>query len=397
MTIYTFVQPNGTDVSAVPGWSRPTGNSGSMTANADGRVDIVTSSPISVYYADSGYISHEMEVNLYIVGGGNNYYIIAAEAGGFPALGFRISPTNNVEASYIVNSTTIIPLAGAGGLAGLTGPYPTGTRAIGDKIKGVVDRTAKTLTVQFNGVTKFVVPDLDVNAPLADTGTYCGVLVRSTTGVDLFNQIEIVGVASEYISEVNEGSNTVEYGEVFTWETTGLTPDSATISGLPCLSVSATGGTIPSLVDETVVPTPGIRPLIASDSVGNVSTPEFPVTLNLPAGLRSVELAGTLNTSATGVIHNFSPAAKAGDFIAWPTEVDEGDIPLAENYQTIISPEADIDQAFFIGSRTFWHISTDESDPDVGTAYSYTVTLVEGGSVSVTRSLSIGIGVGVGI
>lgn len=183
---------------------------------------------------------------------------------------------------------------------------------------------------------------------------------------------------AQSIDDVNSGSDAVAYSQVSVWNINGFTPNAATLAGVNCSAVSLTGFTAPSLVDETTVPMPGVRELFATD--GTVSA-VIDVDVSFPAALRGVFLSGTLNTSSTGVSFGFIPAAKAGDVIAWPTEVDGLGDPLPEPEQTIIDAQANISPAFFTGTRVFWHISVDASDSNIGVARSYTVTLGENGSI----------------
>lgn len=186
---------------------------------------------------------------------------------------------------------------------------------------------------------------------------------------------------SQTINSVNGGTNTVKWGQACTWSTNGFTTavSSATLAGVVCSGVSGSGFTAPTLVDEATMPMLGTRILLGSNTVpesANIS-----VTVQASGDLRDVTLAGTLNTTDTGVLHNFSPAAKAGDLILWPTEVDGLGDPLPEIEQTIIDAQGNISPAFFTGTRVFWHISVDDENANIGVARSYTVTLGENGSI----------------
>jgi hypothetical protein len=195
---------------------------------------------------------------------------------------------------------------------------------------------------------------------------------ESSTG-SLAVAVEGTLAASQSIDSVNGGTNTVQYGVPFTWATTGITPATATLAGIACTAVGTGGATPPALVDEDTVPMPGTRQLIATNA-GAVSTPAFNVTVEVPDGFRGIALSGTLNTTDTGVLHGFVPAAKVGDYIAWPVEVDGSDVPLPEEEQTVVDAQGNI-EAFFVGTREFLHFSVDAGDNTIGVVRTFNVTL----------------------
>ncbi len=203
--------------------------------------------------------------------------------------------------------------------------------------------------------------------PLSGSISATGLIAVAIEGTEGFAQS---------IDDVNGGTNAVNYAQVSVWNINGFDPNAASIAGVNCSDVSLTGFTAPSLVDETTIPMPGIRELIATD--GDVSA-SIDIDVDFSSSQRSVFLSGTLNTTNTGVIFNFAPAAKSGDVIVWPTEIDGLGDPLPEIQQTTVDPAGNI-VAFWVGTRVFWHISVDDENENIGVARSYIVALGVGDS-----------------
>lgn len=217
----------------------------------------------------------------------------------------------------------------------------------------------------------------------ADTARTADATFNNGSGFKSAHIINFLPVPNQTITSVNGGTNVVQYGTAFTWAHSGFptAPNAATLAGIACSSVTTNGGAAPALIDESAVPTPGARTL--SGSNGTVSA-NFAVTLQAPAGFQAVQLAGTLNTTNTGCIHNMSPAVAEGHWIIAPT---------ANN--TIIYPNGDF-ETDSEETMQFWHIQTASPASETGTARSYNFTAGAGVS-TITRSHSIGLGIGIGV
>lgn len=162
-----------------------------------------------------------------------------------------------------------------------------------------------------------------------------------------------------YPATVRSGST----GNSYT--TTGLTSVTAiSIGTLAATSISDTTGdgthSVPALVDGVAHELYGTKTVTVTGTEGSptISTSFQPAT-----GNSFVTLSGTLNTTNTGGLYNFSPAAVAADQIVFPSS------GIAYDAQGNITGEA--------GSYSCWHIQASTK-----IARSYTVTL--GGSSDTT-------------
>ncbi len=179
-----------------------------------------------------------------------------------------------------------------------------------------------------------------------------------------FRSIAIDGIAASvtidtYPATIRSGST----GNAYT--TTGLSSVSGiTIGSLAATSISDASGdgthSVPPLVDEVA------HELYGTQTVTVTGTEDAPTTTTSfqPAtGKDFVTLSGTLNTTETGGLYNFSPAAVVTDQVVFP---DSG---LVYDAQGNITGEA--------GSYACWHIQASTK-----IARSYTVTLGSGGGSS---------------
>jgi hypothetical protein len=164
---------------------------------------------------------------------------------------------------------------------------------------------------------------------------------------------------SAAITDVN-GSDPIVYGQPFTWSTTGFSPapNQATVAGVACSSVSGSGGIAPALTDGALVPLPGSRQVTGGNGTQSANINK---TVAVAEGMFARLLVGTPDTGAGSVVVGFSPAAKASDYLVFPT---------ANN--TSISDKA-ILKTDNVGTLTCVHISVDEANPSRGTAYLYRV------------------------
>lgn len=172
-----------------------------------------------------------------------------------------------------------------------------------------------------------------------------------------------------YPATVRSGDTGVAY------TTTGLsTVSSITIGALAATSISDTSGdgthSIPTLVDGVAHELYGTKTVTITGTGGSPTT----TTSFQPLNTQSfVTLSGTLNTTNTGVLYNFSPAAVVGDQVVYTTAT--ATVGAQGNLTTD-----------FIGTQTMWHI-----DAATKTARSYSVVTGTGaGANGVSVSLQAG-------
>lgn len=168
-----------------------------------------------------------------------------------------------------------------------------------------------------------------------------------------------------YPSTVRSGST----GNTYT--TTSLSSVSGiTIGTLAATSISDTSGdgthSVPSLVDGVAYELYGTRTVIFTGVGGSPTT-----TTNFqPLSTQNyVTLSGTLNTTNTGVLYNFSPAAVVGDQIVFFT-ADNTSVDAQGNLATD-----------FVGTQQMWHI---QASTKVARSYDVTTGESAGLTVSIT-------------
>lgn len=178
--------------------------------------------------------------------------------------------------------------------------------------------------------------------------------------------------ASYDITSVNGGTNSVQIGSSGnTFETVNLTGvTAASLSGIAMTSVAGSSSpwtfTCPPLTDEAVSP----YPLGNFSCTGIEGSPTLAgVAVTLQTGLTAVTLSGSLNTTNTGVLYNFSPAAVVADEIFYPPD------PSGSTY-IIVDAQGNIDTNHS-GTVEFWHW-----EEATGITRSYDVILGSGGLTS---------------
>ena len=165
-------------------------------------------------------------------------------------------------------------------------------------------------------------------------------------------------------------NNTVKIGSTGnTISTSGLgTLTSLTIGGVAATGLSAPSGdgtfTMPAFSDGVVTSLLGTVAAVAGDGT---DTANRSVALQAPNAWSYVTLTGTLNTSTTGILYNFSPAAVPGDQIVFET----GNV--------IVDAQGNIDTDT---NTSLWHIQA-----STGIARTVAVT-VEGGVSGLTVSIT---------
>lgn len=147
-----------------------------------------------------------------------------------------------------------------------------------------------------------------------------------------------------YPATVRSGDTGVAY------TTTGLsTVSSITIGSLAGTSISDTAGdgthSVPALTDGVAHELYGTKTVTITGTGGTPTTS----TSFQPLSTQSfVTLSGTLNTTDTGVLYSFSPAAAVGDQIVWTTA--NGTVDAQGNYT-----------GDFTGTQTMWHIDATDN------------------------------------
>jgi hypothetical protein len=124
---------------------------------------------------------------------------------------------------------------------------------------------------------------------------------------------------------------------------------SITIGALAATSISDTAGdgthSVPALADGVAHALYGTKTVTITGTGGAPTTS----TSFQPLSTQSfVTLSGTLNTTETGVLFGFSPAAAVGDQIVWTTA--NGTVDAQGNYT-----------GDFEGTQTMWHIDATDN------------------------------------
>jgi hypothetical protein len=169
--------------------------------------------------------------------------------------------------------------------------------------------------------------------------------------------VTIGGVSDTYSvttlasATINSYPATVRSGDTgVAYTTTGLSAvSSITIGSLAGTSISDTSGdgthSVPSLTDGVAHELYGTKTVTITGTGGAPTT----TTSFQPLSTQSfVTLSGTLNTTETGVLYNFSPAASVGDQIVWTTA--NGTVDAQGNYA-----------GDFEGTQTMWHIDATDN------------------------------------
>lgn len=187
--------------------------------------------------------------------------------------------------------------------------------------------------------------------------TYVTLAIKGDSAGGVISNIGVAGVVTDGAASVAIASTNLG------------TVTSASLGRLSADSLSATSGNgtihFPTLVDGAQFELFGKRIVTAGDGT---NTAKYAVTFNPAAGWNYVTLYGTLNTTTTGVLNTFSPAAVAGDQIVFETSkgtVDGQGYPLSD----------------YDGTQTMWHIQA-----STGTARSYSVVTVLSGAANATPS-----------
>jgi|SRR6478736_1233838 len=307
MTIYNWAAyAAATDLGATAGFTRQTGNSGSIAVNSSHNLDFVTTTPNSLYTCDEAASDSSFEITL--IGGsgsGGNFYPCCVRVLDINNLiGARITSANNLELfKYVAGVATQL-----GSSVAITG------RATGDKIK--LTAVGNTLNVYYNGVLKIG----PITESFNNTQTKMGMFMRSSTINNFVSAAESLnlGVA---IASINSG-NGVKVGSTGnTITTTGSTTMTAlTIGGVSMTNVAGSGTSFtfdcPDQVDNTTSPKYGTQTASATTGVGTLtaSTQYLP-----PNGYNYVTLVDPINTTVDGVVYNYIPAAVATDELAGET------------------------------------------------------------------------------
>ena len=163
------------------------------------------------------------------------------------------------------------------------------------------------------------------------------------------------------------------------YTTTGLSSvSSITIGTLAATAISDTSGdgthSVPSLTDGVAHELYGIKTITINGTGGSPTTTAL---LNPLSTQNYVTLSGTLNTTNTGVLYNFSPAAVVGDQIVFLT-ANNTSVDAQGNLTTDLS-----------GTQQMWHIQASTK-----IARSYDVTTGTAGLTATVTGVSVTASVG---
>lgn len=359
-----------TDITAV-GYTRAVGTASSLVATSAGLLKFALSSN-SLYTLDTSVADHSFELEWASGAGGYDFFPLCARVTDINNMYCsRISSPNNLQLyKYVAGVQTQL-----GSTVVLTG------RLSGDKWKIVC--IGSNIQVWYAGTKR-----IDVTDTSHPSATKVGHFGRSNISGGIFNTAEWLDVTPVVsLDSINGGTNSVQIGSSGnTAETTGLTAvTAASLNGVAMTSVAGSSSpwtfTCPPLTDEAVSPYPS-GTFSITGAEGSPTLNDVDVTL--PDGLVAIELAGTLNTTETGVLHDFSPAAVVTDEIFYPPD------PSGSTY-IIVDAQGNIDTNHN-GTVEFWHWQA-----STGITRSYDVILGSGGVIGVSSSKNHYIGYGLGI
>lgn len=217
-----------------------------------------------------------------------------------------------------------------------------------DSVNGYNRTTHKQTSTPGHTITELLTY---IRAGYTPTNAAIATAAHDGTTIGALAYVAAVSIDS-YPATIRSGST----GNAYT--TTGLSAvSSITIGALSATSLSDTAGdgthSVPSLVDGVAHQLYGTKTVTINGTGGSPTT----TTQFSPLSTQSyVTLSGTLNTTNTGVLYNFSPAAAVGDQIVFDTA--KGAVDAQGNYS------GDYD-----GAQTMWHIDATDN-----VARSYTVT-----------------------
>lgn len=298
--------------------------------------------------------------------------LIRVFTGGIASSGTIFSLVSGLEDN--TSSPWVAPSLTVSGLA--SGDIAVGILFAADQNTGAVDLSGLVFTPGASQSSTYVINN--------SVSHYIGSVAsstKSTTGstsvsftindepIYTYVAFGIKAAASISIDDINSGG-VIRVGSTGnTITTTGLaTLTSLTIGSVSATSLSATGGdgtfSMPAFVDGGTYQLLGTKTVTAGDGT---NTANISKSLDAPTSHSYVTLSGTLNTTNTGVLYNFSPAAVVGDQIVYITA--NGTVDAQGNY------EGDFD-----GTQTMWHIKASD-----GVTRSYDViTGVVGLTVNLT-------------
>lgn len=282
-------------------------------------------------------------------------------------LGLRFSASTTLELVILTNATPT------------TDSTWTVTRGANDTIEIIVE-PSNVIRVKFNG-SYLTFPSTGTTSKTIATfagATKVGFCARSSAVANVITAAEINFAPPTSIVNINGGTNSVQIGSSGnTAETTGLTAvTAASLNGVAMTSVAGSSSpwtfSCPPLTDGAVSPYPSGTFTI----VGTEGSPTLAgVAVTLPSSLTSVTLAGTLNTTNTGVLHDFSPAAVVTDQIFYPP------IPTAGKYITI-DAQGNIDTDYF-GIFECWHW---QASTGITRSYSVDTSESSAGAIGLTSA-----------
>lgn len=336
-----------------------------------------TNSVPTTYAYETGLAEHSFKTTYAATGLSGSMLTCCVRIDNFRnMLGLRFSASTTLELIILTNATPA------------TDSSWTVTRGANDTIELIVE-PSNVIRVKFNGAYLTFPSTGTTSKTIANFAgaTKVGFCARSSAVSNVITAAEINYASPTSVDSINGGTNSVQIGSSGnTAATTGLTTaTSASLNGVAMTSVAGSSSpwtfTCPPLTDEAVSPYPsGTFSITGAEGSPTLAG----VAVTLPTGLVAQVLAGALNTTNTGVLYNFSPAAAVTDQIFYPP------VPTIGKY-IIIDAQGNIDTDYD-GTTEFWHWQA-----STGITRSYDVTTGNGSVIVVASSKNHYIGLGLGI
>lgn len=294
----------------------------------------------TTYAYETGNAEHSFKVTYAATGLSGSMLTCCARISDYRnMLGLRFSASNTLDLVILTNATIT------------TDSTWTVTRGANDTIEIIVE-PSNVIRVKFNGSYLTFPSNGTTSKTIANFAgaTKVGFCARSSAVANVITAAEINYAPPTSIVSINGGTNSVQIGSSGnTVTTTGMA--SATSATVGSVSMAALAGasdaftfSVPGFTDGQVTPYPS-GTFTLNGAAGSPMLASVAVTL--PTGLTAQALSGTPNTTNTGVLHNFSPAAVVTDRIIYPP------VPTVGKY-IAVDAQGNIDTNHS-GTVEFWH------------------------------------------
>lgn len=362
MTVYSWASyGTGTDLGATTGFTRQTGNSGSIAVNASKNLDFVTTTPVSLYTCTEGGPNHSFEVTSAQGTWGGNFYPMCV----------RVTDVNNMFCARITAAANLELAKYVAGTPTTLGSVAITGRATGDKWR--LEALGNVISVYYKDVLQIQVTDSFNN-----TATLMGMFGRSSTATNTISSAKSLQLGIT-IDSINGGSS-ITVGQ------TGIPSTSTGYSGLPtAITTNAAGVTCSNIGGATNAPT-----FTISDRVDGGFYPKSGTSVSFTF-TRSTEIASASQTivkksteTAVVISSPFLSLNTIGNALllqAGRTIVTGDEFYHTTYSDLVITPDSDF-TVTAAGSFDLWlYVS---SGADAGKNFNYSVTITESGSVIVT-------------